>query len=45
MLAMMLVIKMVKKLVSDSVEDWIVKTLLYIVMHFVFRRKDIPLSS
>ncbi|KAL8498406.1 hypothetical protein ACS0TY_021649 [Phlomoides rotata] len=40
MILMMLMIKMVKKLVSDSVEDWIVKTLLYIFMHILFGRKD-----
>lgn len=35
-------IKMAKRLVSDSVEDWVVKTLVYICVHFftvVFRRK------
>ncbi|XP_047951989.1 vesicle-associated protein 2-1-like isoform X2 [Salvia hispanica] len=36
------VIKMAKRLVSDSVEDWVVKTLVYICLHFftvVFQRK------
>ncbi|KAL1549008.1 vesicle-associated protein 1-2-like isoform X1 [Salvia divinorum] len=36
------VIKMAKRLVSDSVEDWVVKTLVYICVHFftvVFQRK------
>ncbi|KAG6427743.1 hypothetical protein SASPL_111990 [Salvia splendens] len=28
------VIKMAKRLVSDSVEDWVVKTLVYICLHF-----------
>ncbi|KAK6157993.1 hypothetical protein DH2020_005307 [Rehmannia glutinosa] len=39
----MLVIKMTKKLVSDSVEDWVVKTLLYLSVHFlsvVFKRRQ-----
>ncbi|KAL0326553.1 UNVERIFIED_CONTAM: Vesicle-associated protein 1-4 [Sesamum angustifolium] len=40
MVGMMLMIKMIKKLVSDSVEDWIVKTLLYIFMHLLFGRKE-----
>ncbi|KAL0329560.1 UNVERIFIED_CONTAM: Vesicle-associated protein 1-2 [Sesamum radiatum] len=40
---MMLAIKMINKLVSDSVEDWVVKTLLYACIHFfttLFRRKE-----
>ncbi|KAL0331466.1 UNVERIFIED_CONTAM: Vesicle-associated protein 1-3 [Sesamum angustifolium] len=39
----MLAIKMINKLVSDSVEDWVVKTLLYACIHFfttLFRRKE-----
>lgn len=40
MFAVMVVIKMIKKLVSDSVEDWIVKTLLHIVMYKLFGRRD-----
>lgn len=38
-----LVLKMAKRLVSDSVEDWIVKTLVYISVHsftVLFRRKS-----
>lgn len=38
-----LVIKMGKRLVSDSIEDWIVKTLLCACLHFfssIFRRND-----
>lgn len=38
----MLIIKMTNKLVSDSVEDWVVKTLLYLVFHLfsvVFKRR------
>ncbi|KAL0446279.1 UNVERIFIED_CONTAM: Vesicle-associated protein 3-1 [Sesamum latifolium] len=45
MVGMMLMIKMIKKLVSDSVEDWIVKTLLYIFMHLLFGRKENILSQ
>ncbi|PIN05391.1 VAMP-associated protein involved in inositol metabolism [Handroanthus impetiginosus] len=49
MLAIMLMMKMIKKLVSESLEDWVVKTLLSIILHFVqflFRRKNnIGLSS
>ncbi|XP_011070115.1 vesicle-associated protein 1-4 [Sesamum indicum] len=40
MVGTMLMFKMIKKLVSDSVEDWIVKTLLYIFMHLLFGRKE-----
>ncbi|KAL1568963.1 vesicle-associated protein 1-4-like isoform X1 [Salvia divinorum] len=40
MFVAMVIIKMIKKLVSDSVEDWIVKTLLHVVMYILFRRKD-----
>ncbi|KAL3829871.1 hypothetical protein ACJIZ3_018673 [Penstemon smallii] len=39
----MLVMKMINKLVSDSVEDWVVKALLYICSYFIssfFGRKE-----
>ncbi|XP_057810424.1 vesicle-associated protein 1-2-like [Salvia miltiorrhiza] len=42
------VMKMAKRLVSDSVEDWVVKTLVYISLHFftvVFRRKGTTRSG
>ncbi|XP_022846761.1 uncharacterized protein LOC111369476 [Olea europaea var. sylvestris] len=32
------VIKMVNQMVSDSVEDWVVKALFYIFVHFLFGR-------
>ncbi|CAA2958779.1 Vesicle-associated 1-2 [Olea europaea subsp. europaea] len=34
------VIKMVNKMVSDSVEDWVVKALFYIFVHFLFGRRN-----
>lgn len=40
MFVAMVIIKMIKKLVSDSVEDWIVKTLLHVVMYILFGRKE-----
>ncbi|KAG8382423.1 hypothetical protein BUALT_Bualt05G0075700 [Buddleja alternifolia] len=32
---MMLVVKMIKSIVSDSVEDWIVKSLVFVCSHFL----------
>lgn len=40
MFGVMVIMKMIKKLVSDSVEDWIVKTLLHIVTYVLFGRRD-----
>lgn len=40
MFVMMLTVKMIKKLISDSVEDWIVKTLLHIAMYVLFGRNN-----
>lgn len=40
MFVVMLTIKMIKKLVSDSVEDWIVKTLVHIAMYIMFGRNN-----
>lgn len=40
LLMTMLVMKMVNKIVADSVEDWIVKALFYVFVHLLFGRRN-----